>query len=157
MRIQTYIVESTPSKNFFQMSKVIRSFLGMGRKVIQVSLYNMSNVMKSVVHSPLKSCSSIIQTEWEFTICKCAPRIDEGSFMLVVFFNCNLVIAWESIHEGKRFAPGTIVENLIYERCRIIVIGTRGIQISIINTNLNGALFLSTGTWLETHSVKGTG
>ena len=105
------------------------------------SLYNMLNVMKSVVHSPLKSCSSILQTAWEFTIRKCAPRTDKDSFMLVFLFNHNLVIARESIHERKRFTSSTIVENLIYEQRRIIVFGTSGIQITIVNTKSNGALF----------------
>ena len=117
----------------------------------------MSNVMKSVVHSPLKICSNILQTEWEFPIRKSAPRTDESSFMLVAFFNCNLVIAQESIHEGKRFASGTIVKNLIYEWRRIIVFGTSGVQIAIVNTNLDGALFFIDGNGLETHFVKGTG
>ena len=68
--------------------------------------------------------------------------------MLVFFFNFNLVIARESIHEGKRFASSTIVENLINERCRIIVFGTSGVQIAIVNTNSNGALFFINGNWI---------
>ena len=127
------------------MSQVVSSLLGMSREVIQVCLYNMSNVMKSIVHSPLKICSSILQAEWELFIRKDAPRTDESSFMLVVFFYGNLVVSRESIHEGKRFASGTIVKNLINERCRIVVFWTSGVQIVIIDANSNSALFFING------------
>ena len=141
MRIQTYIVESTPRKNFFQMSKVIRLFLGMGWKIIQVSLYNMSFVVKSVVHSPLKSCSSILQSKWEFSIRKCAPRTDECCLTLVLWVDISLIVARKSIHEEKYFTSSTIDNILVDKGSRIFVFWTSNIDILIIDAHSDGSLF----------------
>lgn len=122
---------------------MLHLFLGMSRKVIQVSLNNVSDIMKCVVHSPLKCCTIILEFEWELTLCKCFPKIDEGSFVLVVRFDNDQIISQEAIHEGERFTIGAIDDYLVNEQSGIVVFWTRSVQILVFDTYRNGTLFFS--------------
>ena len=62
--------------------------------------------------------------------------------MLISWKNFNLIIARKIIHEGKNLTPGTVVNDLINKRSRIIILGTSLINITIINVYSNGSLFL---------------
>ena len=62
--------------------------------------------------------------------------------MLVNWFNRNLIIAIESIHEGNILTCRAFVNNLVNEGCRIVVFWTSRIQISIVNTHSSISLFL---------------
>jgi len=68
MQIQMDVVEPTPSEGLSNMSKVLSSFLGMSRKINQASLKNVSNIVKCIVHGPLKCGSNFLETKWELLI-----------------------------------------------------------------------------------------
>jgi hypothetical protein len=55
----------------------------------------------------------------------------------------NLVISRKSIHEREYYAPRAIIDDLVDEGHRVVVLGTSFVEISIVNANTNGPLFLS--------------
>jgi hypothetical protein len=57
----------------------------------------------------------------------------------------NLVIAIESIHKGKSFVAGAIIDNLIDERRWKVVFGTCIIKIANVYENVDSALFFVDG------------
>ena len=61
--------------------------------------------------------------------------------MLVIWEDVDFIIAREAVHKREDFAASTIIDDLIDEWCGIIVLGTSAIDISIINTNSDSALF----------------
>lgn len=123
--------------------------LGMSRKVIQVFLNDMYDTMKRVSHFPLKSGACIINTKWKFAVWKGTPRIDKGSFMLISWFDTDLVITWEAIHEGKWFTSSIIVYNLVNAWGRIVSFGTNTIQIMVVDAYLNCSLFFINGNHIR--------
>lgn len=62
--------------------------------------------------------------------------------MLVLGLDMNLVIAGESIHKGKGLAFSIVVDDLINERCRVIMFLTSFIQFMKIGTHSNCSLLL---------------
>jgi len=54
-----------------------------------------------------------------------------------------MVVTRKSIHKGKYLAPGTFINDLINEGSRIVIFRTSTIEISIINANMDHALFFS--------------
>ena len=53
-----------------------------------------------------------------------------------------MIIPGETIHQREDFTSGAIIDNLIDEGGRKVVFGTSFVNIPIINTYTNGALFL---------------
>jgi hypothetical protein len=98
--------------------------------------------MESIRHSALKSCANVLETEREFPIGKSTPRTNKSSLMLILGNNVDLIIPGETIHEREDFTFGTIIDNLIDKGGRKVVFGTSFVDIPIINTYMNGALFL---------------
>jgi hypothetical protein len=101
--------------------------------------------MKDVCHGPLESCASIFETEGHDTICKRTPRGNECGFVLIDWVNLNLVIARESIHEGKSLVVGTIIDDLIDEGCWEVVFGTCIFEIVKVGADANRPLFFVDG------------
>ena len=56
-----------------------------------------------------------------------------------------MVIARESVHKGESFVAGTVVDNLIDERCWKVVFGTCIIEIVKVGANVDSALFFVDG------------
>jgi hypothetical protein len=52
-----------------------------------------------------------------------------------------LVIPRKSIHEREYYAPYAIIDDLVDEGHRVVVLGTSFVEISIINKNTDGPLF----------------
>jgi hypothetical protein len=98
--------------------------------------------MESIRHSTLNSGTGILETERKFLIGKSTPRTNKSILMLILGNNVDLIIPEETIHEREDFTFGTIVDNLINEGGRKVVFGTSFINIPIINTCTNCALFL---------------
>src|ERR1700722_16654553 len=97
----------------------------------------MLNIVESVGHSSLERSTSVLQTERKFPVGKSTPRTNESSFVLVLRSDVDLIIAGKSIHKRKDFAAGTVIDNLIDERGRKIVLGTSFVNIPIIYKNAN--------------------
>jgi hypothetical protein len=55
----------------------------------------------------------------------------------------NLVISRKAIHEREDYAPRAIIDDLVDEGHRVVVLGTSFVEISIVNANMDGPLFLS--------------
>ena len=96
---------------------IIFSFSRMGRKVIQVRFDNMLYIVKRKIHNPLDSGPNVLQEKQHLLIHESTLGEDEGSLMLVLSFNLDLIISQETIHKRKDFATGTCINYLIYERC----------------------------------------
>jgi hypothetical protein len=56
-----------------------------------------------------------------------------------------MVISIKSIHKREDGASDEIIDNLVDKGCRVIVLGTIPFKFLIIDTNMNGPLFL--GDW----------
>jgi hypothetical protein len=63
----------------------------------------------------------VFKTKQHIPIGKSGSRIDKHSFMLVFFFYLNMIIARETIHEGKYFTSNTFINDLINEWGMIIM------------------------------------
>jgi hypothetical protein len=99
-------------------------------------------IMKRIIHSTLKSCTSVLQTKRKFSIGKSTPRTNKSSVMLILGNNVDLIISGETIHEREDFTSGTIIDDLIDKRGGKVVFWTSFVDIPIINRYMNGALFL---------------
>jgi hypothetical protein len=113
----------------------------MSRQIVQIRLNDMLNIVESVGHSSLKRSTSVLQTERKFTVSESTPRTNESGFVLVLRSDVDLIIARKSIHERKDFVAGTVIDNLIDERGRKIVLRTSLVDIPIIYTNANTTTF----------------
>ena len=101
--------------------------------------------MKDVCHGSLKSCAGIFEAEGHDTVCKRTPGGYECGFVLIGWVNLNLVIARESIHEGKSLVASTVIDNLIDKRRWEIVFWTSVVEIAKVCAKANGALFFVDG------------
>ena len=117
----------------------------------------MIDIVECIRHCQLKSCVKIFQTKWEFAISKSSPWEYICDFILISREYVYLIVARKSIHEGKNFIFGTIINNLVDRQSWIIVVGTSFINISVINTYLNNFFSLLTTTIFDTQLVKGMG
>jgi hypothetical protein len=68
-----------------------------------------------------------------------------------------LIVARESILEEQGLMANAVIDNLVNERCREVIFGTRMVEIKKVGADTNGALFLLMGTGLETHDVYSMG
>jgi hypothetical protein len=100
---------------------MLSAFLGLSCEVIQACENDMRQRMKHVDHGPLKSGADILEAKWHDTICKGAPRGSECSFVLIGWMNLDLVVARETVHEGKSLTTHAIIDNLVDEGCWKIV------------------------------------
>ena len=71
----------------------------MSWEVIQVRLYDVSDIMKSIRHRTLEGGTGIFETERELLIGEGAPRTNESCLMLVCRSYVDLVIAREAVHK----------------------------------------------------------
>jgi hypothetical protein len=109
---------------------------------VQIWLNDVLDIMESVIYSTLKSCANVLEIERKFLIGKSTPRANKSSLMLILENNVDLIIPRETIHEREYFTFGAVIDNLIDEGGRKVVFGTSFVDIPIINTYTNGALFL---------------
>jgi len=124
------------------MHRVINLIFGMSRKIVQIGLHSMFNIMKIVIHWPLRFGPNILQTKWEFLVWKCSPRSDKWSLRLIHWENVDLIISGENIHEWIDFTTNTVINNLVNEWGQIIFLQTSAINISIIDAYTDCAMFL---------------
>ena len=96
----------------------------MGRKIIQIWLDKIIDVVEGKVHYLLKGCSEIFQTEWHFLVHEGTPRTNKSRFMLVFWLDLDLIISEKSIHKRKYFATRTRINDLIYKGSGVVVLGT---------------------------------
>jgi hypothetical protein len=55
----------------------------------------------------------------------------------------NLVISRKTIHERKDYAPCAVIDDLVDEGRRVVVLKTSFVEVSVVNANTDGPLFLS--------------
>jgi len=89
----------------------------------------------------LEGSTGVLQTKRELFVSKIAPRTDKGSLMLISGCNIDLVIPRETVHKGKHFTSGTLVNELINEGCGEVILRTGLVDVTVINTDSNGTLF----------------
>ena len=63
--------------------------------------------------------------------------------MLICGQDFNLVISRKDNHERKDYAPRAVIDDLVDEGHRVGVLRTSFVEVSIINLNTDGPLFLS--------------
>lgn len=100
----------------------------------------MTNIVKGVGHRTLERGTGIFKTKRELFISKGTPRTNKSRFMLVHGSYVDLIIAEEAIHKGINFASCTIIDKLIDEGCREVILGASAIDIAVINTYTDIAL-----------------
>ena len=106
------------------MIKMILMTFQFLRKIIQIWLHDMFDIMESIGHGLLESGTRSFKTKRKFATSEGAPRTDEGNFMLVFWKNFNLIVSREVVHKGKNFTTGTIINYLVDEGGWIVVLGT---------------------------------
>ena len=143
MWIQLNVLVSTMKENFPEMIRVIMALTTMRRKIIQVRLNDVLNVVECIRHHSLKCGPNILKAKRELFICKSPPWTDKGGLILISRCNSYLVITRKTIHKGKDLTPSTFIDDLIYKRGGIIILWIGMIKVTVINTDSNGALFLS--------------
>ena len=62
--------------------------------------------------------------------------------MLIRRKNVNLVIPRKPIHKGKNVTPSIVINDLINKRSRIIILRASMVNVTVINTDMNGTLFI---------------
>jgi hypothetical protein len=124
---------------------VLSEFLGLSGEIVQVSENDLSQIMKNVCHGMLKSGSGLLEAKRNDMICKSTARGSECSFVLISWVDLNLVVARETVHEGKRFMSSTIIDNLVNKGHWKIVFGISMIEIMKIRTDTNSSLCFVNG------------
>ena len=113
----------------------------MSRKIIQIRLYDVSDIVESIRHHTLKSSADIFEAEGELFISKGAPGTDEGRLVLINRSNVNLVVTREAVHKRIYLAARTLINELINEWRGVVVLWASSINVAVINADTNGALF----------------
>ena len=101
----------------------------------------------------LEGGSSVLHTKGHYSIRESTPRGCECSLVAILFPDLDLVISEKPVHEGKYLMSGARIDNMIDEGCWEVVFGTLPIQIMEVYANVDGTLFLFTGTGFETQVV----
>ena len=122
----------------------------------------MLDIMKCVRHSTLERSTCVLQTERKFSVGESTPRTNKSRFVLVLRSDIDLIIAGKSIHEGKNFTAGTIIDDLVDERGWKIVLQTSFVDILIINTNAYTTTLFINRYWVrhplcQCHRINKTG
>ena len=73
------MIISAAHKNLSKMIKMILMMSRFHRKVVQIWLHDMFDVMESIEHGPLEIGTIIFKTKRQFSISKSAPSTNEGS------------------------------------------------------------------------------
>ena len=82
----------------------------------------MMNAMESIGHRSLESGPGILQSKRYFLVCEGTPRTVKIRLVLINWENVNLIISRNTVHKGKNITPGTVVNDLIDEGSRIIIL-----------------------------------
>lgn len=143
VRIQSNVIVSAMKKYLLKMIEIVMALTWMSRKIIQIRLNDVFNVMESIGHRSLKSSPSILKAKRDIFICKIPPQTDKGGLILMSWCNVYLVITKKTIHKWKYLSPSIFIDDLVYKMSGIIILWTGMIKVTVINTNSNGALFLS--------------
>lgn len=98
--------------------------------------------MKYIIHGMLKHFSNVFKTKGHLCVGESSPRVDKSCLGLVIWFDFNLVISRESIHEGKYLTSNTVVIDLVNEPCWVIFLWKNFVQIMEVSTHANGSMFL---------------
>ena len=127
---------------------MINPLMGMGNQIIKVRLDNVLNVMESKIHFLLKGSPYIFQSKEHFSVRKGTPRTNKILFMLVFWLNLDFILLGKTIHKRKNFTLRTSINDLIYERCGVIVLGTCLVQVTEICAYMYCTLFLINGNMI---------
>jgi hypothetical protein len=64
---------ATSKKNGSKMCQMVLTMKRMGRKIIEVGIHDMFNVMESIRHGPLESSPNIFKAKRKFAVSKGSP------------------------------------------------------------------------------------
>jgi hypothetical protein len=122
----------------------------------------MLDIVKCVRHSTLERSTCILQTKGKFPVGESTPRTNKIHFMLVLRSDIDLIIAGKSIHKGKDFTAGIVIDDLVNERGWKIVLWTSFVDILIINTNMYTTTLFINRYWVgnpfcQCHGINKTG
>ena len=137
-----YTIVTTTKENGSEMGRVVLATHEMHGYIIEIQLYDVLDIMKSIRHGALKSRTSVLQNERHFLVGKGTPRTNESSLVSIHGKNINLIIARETIHQREYFTPSTIVDDLVNKGGRKVVFRTSFVNVPIINAHTDHALFL---------------
>ena len=65
--------------------------------------------------------------------------------MLIFRMDSNLIVSGETVEEGENLITSTLIDNLVYKWCGVIIFRTCFIKVSEINANSNCSLFFIHG------------
>ena len=102
----------------------------------------MHHIMEQGYHGSLIGSTDILQVEWHDIICVGSPMSGECSLGFVLLCHLNLVVAWESIHEGEEPICSDIMDQGINVWLWKVILGAGPIQIPIINAHAYFPIFL---------------
>ena len=96
----------------------------MSSEVIQKYFNNGLEIVENKGHCPLKRSSGIFKAERHLPICKCSPRTNKCSLVLVLRFNLDLIVPEKVVHKGEHLTTRTLIQNMISKWCGEIVLRT---------------------------------
>ena len=129
----------------------------MSWEVIQVRLYDVANIMKSIRHRTLESGTGIFKIERYLLISEGAPRTNESCLMLVCGGYVDLVVTRESIHKRINLTSYAVIDKLINKRSRKVIFWTGTINIAVVNTDPDSALLFIHRDYIRHPIRKGNG
>ena len=112
----------------------------MSWEVIQIRLYDVFYIVKSIRHRTLKGSTGIFEAEGDLFISKGAPGTDEGGLMLICRSNVDLVVARKTVHKRINLATRTFIDKLVDKGSGVVVFWTCSVDITVVNADANGAL-----------------
>ena len=129
----------------------------MCEQIIKVWFDNGFNIVKRKVHGSLKGFPCIFQSKGHFSIRECTPRENKSSFMLVFWFDLDLIVARETIHKREYFTTRTCSYDLINKWCGVIVLRIGFVKVSKVRTNTTSPLLFINRDWVGHPLSQGNG
>ena len=96
--------------------------------------------MECIEHRALEGGTGVLQTKRELFVGESAPRTDKGGLVLIGGRNINLVVTRKTVHKRVHFTSGTLITELVNEGCGVVILGIGSMNITVINTDPDGAL-----------------
>jgi hypothetical protein len=152
-RVELDVYLSQVDKCFLQILDEGVTLASLDYDVINVGFCIPSHLRpQGLMHEPLEGGSCILQAEGHTDVAVHPTGHDEGGFLLVLLSHLDLMIAGESIQEAKEVAAGGEVDDLIYPRERIRILGTSLVETCEVHAEVPTAV----GLW-DDHRISNPG
>jgi len=100
----------------------------LGDRVVYIDFdFSVHHVVEQSHHSSLIGCPGVLEPKGHHFIAERASQGDEGGLFHILWCHLYLIVAGETVHEGKQSEIGRIIHEDIDVQQREIVFGTGSI------------------------------